>query len=394
MAVHYDGSRDDWKLMTTYTPEEPNFDWARSPGALLQRELDARDISQAQLASRTGFSAKHINLVIKGHAPLSPEVAVTLEQVLGTSADAWLRMEATYRAHEARIERKTTLAGWGSWAANFPKEILVQRKVVRASDQIDVVVAKLLGFFGVASPEAFTKTCLEPQASFKRSQHHKIDPYLTALWLRLAEIEAAALLADAPTYDAGRLRAAADKLPELTRENIVEAFHKAQGLLLDAGVALVFVSEIDSTRISGVSKWLGGHPLVAVTSRYKRLDSFWFTVLHEIAHVLLHPKRGTYIDFDGKAYDDDDAQETAANAFAEDALLPRKYRSAVIDAGTPEELVELAAEIGRSPGVVAGQRAFLTGEWGGPWAKLREQGDLQHALDLLERSQRPETDET
>jgi HTH-type transcriptional regulator/antitoxin HigA len=380
MAVHCDEYEMTGKLMTTYTPQEATFDWTARPGSLLQRELDAQDVSQAQLAARTGFSAKHINLVIKGHAPLSPDVAVTLEDVLGTSADAWLRMEASFRAHEARVERSTTMAGWGEWAARFPRDILIQRSLVLASDHVEDVVAKLLRFFGVASPDAFTKTCLEPQASFKRSQHYKIDPYLTALWLRLGEVEASSLLEGAPAYDAAQLRLAAEELPNLTREDVAEGFRKAQRLLLDAGVALVFVPEIDSTRISGVSKWLSGRPMIAVTSRYRRSDSFWFTILHEVAHVLLHPKRGTYVDFEGNANDDEDAQESAANAFAEDALLPRKYRSAVISAKTPEELIQLASQIGRSPSVVAGQRAFLTGEWGGPWAKLRERIDLQGSL--------------
>jgi len=366
--------------MTTYTPEETAFDWSPAPGRLLQREIDARGITQAQLAARTGLSPKHINLVVKGHAPLSPDVAVTLEEVLGTSADAWLRLEATFRASQVRQERREALAGYTSWVTNFPKDVLVKRKVIEPADRPETVAAKLLGFFNVASPEAFDKTFLEPMASYKRSQLHRIDPYSTALWLRLAEIEASKLLDNAPPYDAKRLRKAASQLPSLTRDHISDAFLEAQRLLLRAGVALVFVPEVDGTRISGVSRWIGGHPLVAVTSRYKWFDSFWFSVLHEIAHVLLHPKRGTYIDLSGKANDNADDQETAANEFAENILLPREHRSRVIAARSSEALEELADELGIAPGVLAGQRAFLTGDWGGPWARLRAKGDLEDAL--------------
>lgn len=73
-------------MMTSYIAQDAGFDFAPRPGRILQRELDERSISQAQLAARTGLSTKHINLVIKGTAPLSPDVAVMLEQVLGTSA--------------------------------------------------------------------------------------------------------------------------------------------------------------------------------------------------------------------------------------------------------------------------------------------------------------------
>jgi HTH-type transcriptional regulator/antitoxin HigA len=365
--------------MTTYIATDTQFDFAPRPGRLLQRELDARAISQAQLAARTGISTKHINLVIKGNAALSPDVAVTLEQILGTSAETWLRLEAAHQAHEARSERRNAFAGFVDWANSFPRQLLIDRKVIDRADSGPDLVAKLLAFFSVASPSAYAKTWLEPQASYKRSQIHSIDPNLTALWLRLSELHAAGLIADAPTYDSAKLQAAAALLPKLTLNGVGRAFTKAQELLLDAGVVLVFVPEIPNTRISGVSRWINGKPMIAVTSRYKALDSLWFTLLHEIAHVLLHPKRSTFID-GFKADDDADAQETAANAFAEDHLIPPAYRAQLTATTTVEGIVSLANVLGVSPSLVAGQWAFRTNTWGGPIAKLRKKFDLAELL--------------
>lgn len=367
--------------MTTYIATDTQFDFAPRPGRLLQRELDARGISQAQLAARTGLSPKHVNLVIKGTAALSPDVAVTLEQILGTSAETWLHLEAAHQAHEARKERHNALAGFVDWANSFPRQLLIERKVINKSDSGPDLAAKLLAFFAVASPNAYAKTWLEPQASYKRSQIHSIDPNLTALWLRLSEQHAATLIEDAPTYDPGKLQAAAALLPKLTVNDIGKAFTKAQDLLLEAGVALVFVPEIPNTRISGVSRWVSGTPMIAVTSRYKALDSLWFTLLHEIAHVLLHPKRNTFIDVDEfKADDDADAQETAANAFAADHLIPTEYRSQLVATTTVEGIVSLANVLGVSPSLIAGQWAFRTKKWGGPIAKLR----YKDKVDLAE----------
>ena len=362
--------------MNTYIATDPKFDFAPRPGRLLQRELDARAISQAQLAARTGLSPKHINLVIKGTAALSPDVAVTLEQVLGTSAETWLHLEAAHQAHEARRERHNALEGFVDWAGSFPRQLLIDRKVIDRSDSGPNLAAKLLAFFSVASPNAYTKTWLEPQASYKRSQIHPIDPNLTALWLRLSEVHAADLIADAPTYDSAKLQTAAALLPKLTiNEDVGRAFTKAQELLLDAGVVLVFVPEIPNTRISGVSRWINGTPMIAVTSRYKALDSLWFTLLHEIAHVLLHPKRSTFID-GFKADDDADSQETTANAFAEDHLIPPAYRAQLAATTTVKGIVSLANTLGVSPSLVAGQWAFQTKTWGGPIARLRKKIDL------------------
>lgn len=366
--------------MQAYVPEEARLGWAVAPGRLLQRELDSRGLSQATLATRTGLSTKHVNLVIKGHAPISPDVAISLEQILDVPAELWLTLEASFQAQEARAQRHNSLADFAGWVSNFPRDLLTQRGVVDAKDSIEDVVSKVLAFFQVTSPTAFDKTWLDPQASYKRSQQHAIDPYLTALWVRLAETKAELLLRDAQPFDAGLLKQVAPILPSLTVDDIATGFRRAQELLLSAGTALVFVPEISHTRICGVSRWVGGRPIIAVTSRYRWFDSFWFTLLHEVGHVLLHPKRSTYIDFLGKANDNADAQESAANEFAESTLIPAQYRRAVATAGGTEQVVAIARQLGISPGVVAGQHAFLSGTWGGPIAKLRTRGDLEDHL--------------
>ncbi|PPF47573.1 MULTISPECIES: ImmA/IrrE family metallo-endopeptidase [unclassified Rathayibacter] len=366
--------------MTEHIPAEMQFDFAPNPGRLLQRELDARQISQAQLAARTGFSPKHINLVIKGNAPISPDVAVTLEEILGTSAETWLRIEAVHQAHEARAEKFKALASFYDWAARFPRSTLLERGIIASNDSKPDVVGKLLQFFSVASPAAYGKTWLEPQASYKRSQLHSIDQDLTALWLRLSELHAGEKLLHAPEFNSTKVREAATLLPQLTSQEVGIAFEQAQQLLFDAGVILVFVPEVPGTRISGVSRWVNGTPIIAVTSRYKSYDGLWFTLLHEVAHVLLHPKRSTFIDTNAKANDDDDAQETAANAFAQSHLIPERYRDLLIPSMTPSDIRRLAEKLGVSPSLIAGQWAFKTKTWNGPNARLRQQVDLAEVL--------------
>ena len=367
--------------MTSYTPKDAQFDFAPRPGRLLQRELDEQSISQAQLAARAGLSPKHVNLVIKGTAPLSPDVAVSLEQILGTSAETWLRMEATYQAHQARAQKRESLTDFVDWASSFPRQSLLDRKLIAKTDSGPELAGKLLNFFGVVSKSAYEKTWLEPQASYKRSQLHSIDSNLTALWLRLSELHASELVTRAGAFDADKLRAVATTIPKLTVQPIGDAFTEAQALLLDAGVVLVFVPEIPNTRISGVSRWINGTPMIAVTSRYKSLDGLWFTILHEVAHVLLHPKRSTFVDDGFKADDNADSQEAAANKFAESHLIPASHEARLESATTPDDILAIARDLNISPSVVAGQWAFRKQTWGGPIAKLRQKVDLSGFLN-------------
>lgn len=78
-------------------------DWVMHPGEVLGEELIERGLSQADLARATGFSPKHINLVIKGKADIGPEFAIALEIALdGPSAEFWMNLEVAYRLGLAR----------------------------------------------------------------------------------------------------------------------------------------------------------------------------------------------------------------------------------------------------------------------------------------------------
>jgi len=77
-------------------------DWVAIPGESINDLLEERGWTQADLATRTGFTTKHVNLLLKGKAPISEETALRLERVLGSTARFWLNLEAQYREHVAR----------------------------------------------------------------------------------------------------------------------------------------------------------------------------------------------------------------------------------------------------------------------------------------------------
>ena len=97
-----------------------------------------------------------------------------------------------------------------------------------------------------------------------------------------------------------------------------------------AGVALVLVPELPGTRISGCARWLSDkHAMVGLTIRYKTDDQLWFTFFHEVAHILLHRERQSFVvdnaadDMGDDVVDPDMAKyEEEADRFAADTLIP------------------------------------------------------------------------
>ena len=94
--------------------------------------------------------------------------------------------------------------------------------------------------------------------------------------------------------------------------------------LEDKGIAVIIEPHLDQTHLDGAAMLgAGDRPVIGLTLRHNRLDSFWFTLFHEIGHVLRHlsPETPAILDVDidqkktGRI-------ETEADRFALDTLIP------------------------------------------------------------------------
>jgi HTH-type transcriptional regulator / antitoxin HigA len=136
----------------------------------------------------------------------------------------------------------------------------------------------------------------------------------------------------------------------------------AREWLADCGVKLVVESHLPKTRLDGAAMLAAdGTPIVALTLRYDRLDNFWFTLLHECAHVVRHlvgpgSTAGEYYD-DLDVDDKGDLQEREADGFARESLVPtgQWQASAVAFAPSVDAATALADQLGVSPAVIAGR---------------------------------------
>ena len=73
------------------------------PGKVLEEVyMSQLDLNQSALAKLCGCSPRKINEIVNGKRGISPSFAITLESVLGTSAEMWVRMQAEYDLWEAR----------------------------------------------------------------------------------------------------------------------------------------------------------------------------------------------------------------------------------------------------------------------------------------------------
>lgn len=88
-------------------PAEPTH-----PGDVLKEELEARGMTQTELANLTGRPIQTINMIIKGHKGITAETALDFEKAFPEiPADFWLQLDMRYRMNSERLRRQQLKAG-------------------------------------------------------------------------------------------------------------------------------------------------------------------------------------------------------------------------------------------------------------------------------------------
>lgn len=134
---------------------------------------------------------------------------------------------------------------------------------------------------------------------------------------------------------------------------------RARDMLLEHGIVLVIEPHIAGMRVDGAAFLVGNVPVIGMTILRDALDNFWFTLIHEVAHVVLHYRTGLAAGF----FDDEatatevDEMEGEANAFASNLLIPNEVwaRSPVRITKTAEPVERLAQQLGIHSAIVFGR---------------------------------------
>lgn len=329
-------------------------DYAVPPGETLLETIEAKGMSQAELAERTGRPRKTINEIINGKASITSETALQFERVLGIPAGFWNNLERNYQETLARINEQKRLQKHVSWLDKLPIALLVKSGWIKGYKDKIQQLQEVLNFFGVASPEQWEIRWQGREVSYRKSAVFKSDPYAIASWLRAGELVAQKV--ECKPFDMTKFKNALYEIrkltihpPEFFRSDIIR-------LCAECGIAVAFVPELPKIRASGATWWVNPNKaIIQLSLRYKSDDQLWFSFFHEAGHILLHGKKEIFIEGDSK-----NSKEDEADRFASDVLIPPKLYSQFVQTGrcSKAAIQEFAVEIGISPGIVVGRLQY------------------------------------
>ena len=322
------------------------------PVAAIEFRMDQGGLTPRDLVPFIGSRAK-VSEVLAGKRAITMPMARALHQHLGIPADVLLQQPgASMPAAEKDIEwtrfplRAMVNSGW------IPNAPLI-------NDHAEEIVSELMRRAGATAPTA--------AMLYRKNDHRRInaksDDYALQAWCWQVMAQARERMSKSP-YTPGSIT------PEFLRSVAQLSVDedgptKARDMLAQSGVGFEVVPHLPKTYLDGAALLLDdGRPVVGLTLRYDRIDHFWFTLLHELAHVSLHLDD----DDDETAFVDDlslrdmeaggrDSKEAQADRLAEESLIPEDVWEAapVRTNPSPMRVMSLAQTLGVHPAVVAGR---------------------------------------
>jgi HTH-type transcriptional regulator / antitoxin HigA len=336
-----------------YTP-----DTVSAPGTTLLDILEERGITQAELAKRTGRPLKTINEIINGKAAITPETAIQLERVLRTSAEFWNRREAGYRAYLARQKELEHLKTQKNWLKQFPITEMKKRGWLQDYDN-DVAnqMIAVLNFFSVATPEQWKDGWTHRQLAFRKAVHLKSDIGAISVWLRQGELIGKKILCS--PFNKEKLLLSLEKIRKLTIEKDPQIFVPLlKNIFAACGIAIVFIKPFPKIPVYGASYWL--HPekaVVQLSLRGKTADILWFTIFHEIAHIIKHSKKEFFVEVNDKSIKKS-PDELEADEYAAETLIPSARLNEFLKKNPKLNaaiITDFAKELNIAPGILVGR---------------------------------------
>ncbi len=330
-------------------------DLAIPPGEYLEEVLDELGMTKDELARRMGRPATKLSPIFKGKKTITPKTALQLEQVVGVPAHIWLGLETEYRLTLARLENHIggeDQEAEGELVKKFRYSELVKTGLVERYTKDTDKIWALRRFFGVMSLLNVTESP-RYQAAFRygRSTVGERTPEAVAAWVRMGELLAQRI--SCRPFDDDRLRGVLRDLRAMTLQGPDEFQDRLQVKLAECGVALVVCPHLPRTKAHGAVFWMGRDKAVLMlTLRFKWADIFWFSLFHEIGHILLHGRQAVILEDDGK-----NEREKEADDFAAELLIPPSKYQRFIERGSffERDIIAFAQKVGIHPGIVVGR---------------------------------------
>ena len=335
------------------------------PGVILQDELESRGISQTDFATDCGIALPHLNEIIKGKRNITAETAIILEKTLDIDAKTWMNLQALFEIDLSRLKEKvqdkiSLIERWNTIKDYVPvKYFKKQGQLTENLEQNEIIIKEIYHANNI--DDIINSTSKPCYAHFKKSTAFTENIINVAGWVNFVSYLSRNKAAE--NFSIENQNEIIDELKKISLQtNVIE---KTESLLNKYGIKFIVQTKPDKSPIDGVSFWFDNNPTIGVTLRYKRLDNFILTVMHELGHIILHlskDRKREFVDnMEDHQYMNRDPFEKEANDFASNNLISEeKWSEFVLNHFSIDDsdIVKFAEEVNIHPAIVKGRLCF------------------------------------
>lgn len=331
---------------------------ARHPGVFVSEELAERGWAQRDLAMVLGVPEQTVHKLLKQQLGVTAEMSLVLGKAFGISSGLMLGLQRRYDISRLP-EASDAISDRAEIIDLFPVREMIKRGWIEGGDK-DRLVDEVVRFKN--------ESIGSEEFSFAARRAHADEiPKEQRAWLyRVSQIARTMVV---PDYSPHALKEAVEEMKSLRSQP--EHVSHVPRLLQDAGVRFVVVEALRGGKIEGACLWIDNSPVIGMSLRYDRIDNFWFTLRHEIEHVLNGDgmdgaKVDTADELRMLGVDDPEderlANEVSADFCVDSNLMEQFFRKK--DPFFSRRDIESFADVAKThPGLIVGQLQKRTERW-------------------------------
>lgn len=325
------------------------------PGETIADILEERGITQAELAVRTGVSPAYVSNVIAGKKGISANFAMGLEYALGVPKSFWLNLQANYEAELLAANEQNSVTEEEQQARDELRDVvkyLRRRGMMPKRESKIESVLSLRKALQISNIENLKE--IAPAGAFRMSANSSVNPLVLGAWIRLCQISGDNISVSGK-FDLSSTVHLVEEIKNVMCRNSKNFVTELKQVMGGYGIEFSVVQNFRGAPVHGyIFKKNEEIYQIVLTIRGAFADIFWFSLFHEIGHIVNGDlgKLQKFVDDGG-----DDEKERAADLFAGNALLESNSYKKFVCAGnfSIEAIQEYAASQNVMPYIVIGR---------------------------------------
>lgn len=322
------------------------------PSATILRRVSDLNIDLKKFRELLNLSVDDFGKLVHDQLKISNKLAYQFSKILGGSETFWSNR---YRDYFDQLVESN------KWIYLEFKQTLDSLCISRG-----IEIDNLLMDFQYSSLEHLIVDYFQtPVILYSKTQRFEPSPVKLANWLRGCEKEGEQLIYEGCVrkLSSEHLNEQIPKIISYTKvNNIHNVLNKIQDICFQCGVIVLFKSSESGYGISGLAKrLLNNYRLVVITDRYKNNAAFWFTLLHELSHCILHSLRSPLIHYSDEEFllaslkSNNIYEEEQANNYVENILFPDEVKMEIKKCNSYRDILSLAVKFDISAALIVAQ---------------------------------------